>query len=285
MRSVVITGVSSGIGYAAAKLLADNGVKVFGSVRNSDDAERLMKDLGSNFVPLIFDVTEEDKVREGARIVREQLQGQTLWGLINNAGISVPGALTLMPVKDFRRQLDVNLIGQLHVIQAFTPLLGMDKSLNGEPGKIINISSVAGKRGFPFIGAYSTSKHALEGLSESLRRELMLFGIDVIIVGPGAIKTKIWDKARAVSLPPELTGSVYARPAELFREYMLTDADKNALPAEEVAALLLNILQSRRPKVRYAIVPGKLMNWTIPNLLPKRVVDWMIAKRFGLLKK
>lgn len=285
MQTVVITGVSTGIGHATAKLLTSQGIKVFGSVRNAADADRLQKELGENYIPLIFDVSEKEKVENAARFVREKLNGSTLWGLINNAGIAVPGAMVYLPINKLREQLEVNLFGQLNVIQAFTPLLGMDKELKGPPGKIINMSSAAGKIGFPFAGAYSISKHGIEALSESLRRELMIFGIDVIIVGPGPIKTPIWEKAKQEQIPSELINSVYSQSVMSFKNYILSDVEKNGLPAEEIAELLLKILRSKKPKTRYAPIPKKLFNWTIPNLLPKRVVDWMIAKKFGLLKK
>lgn len=285
MHSVVITGVSTGIGYAATKLFINNGIRVFGSVRKEGDAKRLQNDFGSLYVPLLFDVTEEDKIKQAAQSVHQQLDGHTLWGLINNAGIVVSGAMMNIPIADLRKQLEVNLIGQLMVTQHFIPLLGADKALQGEPGKIINISSVAGKNTYPFMCPYSISKHALEAFSEGLRRELMLFGIDVIIVGPGAIKTDIWDKAKNNMLTPELNNSIYQQSATTFKNFMLERAEREALPAEDVAELLLTILKSKHPKVRYAPVPNKFINWTLPRLLPKRWVDKIIAKKFDLLKK
>src|SRR5215510_4870930 len=195
MKSVVITGVSTGIGWGTTKVLIQKGFRVFGSVRKTQDAERLSKEFGANFIPLIFDVTDEAAVQAGARQVQEQLNGETLFGLVNNAGIAVPAPLIHQSTDDFRHQLEVNLVSVLIVTKAFVPLLGSDRSLTGNPGRIINMSSVGGKRGGPFLGAYVTSKHGLEGFSETLRRELMLYGIDVIIIGPGAIATPIWDKA------------------------------------------------------------------------------------------
>src|SRR4026208_2138382 len=180
MRSVVVTGVSTGIGWGIMKVLIQNGFRVFGSVRKSQDAERLTKEFGEAFVPLLFDITNEEGVRNAAQKVREQLNGKTLFGLVNNAGVAVPAPLMHQPIEDFRKQMEINLIGQLIVTQAFLPLLGTDRSLKGNPGRIINMSSVSGERGYPFLGAYAASKFALEGYSESLRRELMLYGIDVI---------------------------------------------------------------------------------------------------------
>src|SRR5918996_1272048 len=200
MKSVVVTGVSTGIGWGIVKVLIDKGCRVFGSVRKTQDAERLSKEFGGNFVPLIFDVTDEAAVQAATRQVREQLNGETLFGLVNNAGIAVPAPLIHQPTDDFRHQLEVNLVSVLLVTKAFVPLLGTERSLQGKPGRIINISSVSGRIGYPFVGAYATSKHGLEGFSESLRRELMLYGIDVIIIGPGSVATPIWDKAEQADI-------------------------------------------------------------------------------------
>src|ERR1700761_2633534 len=198
MRSIVITGASTGIGWAAAKLLLQSGFRVFGSVRKPQDADRLQSEFGANFTPLLFDVTDEAAVRAAASAVRSALGGETLAGLVNNAGIAVAGPALELPVDQFRRQFEVNVIGPIIATQAFAPLLGADPSLRGPKGRIVMISSVAGKSGNPISSPYSASKHAIEGFSESLRRELMLFGIDVIIVAPGAVKTPIWSKSEDI---------------------------------------------------------------------------------------
>ena len=200
MRSVVITGASTGIGWATARLLLDRGFRVFGSVRKQADADRLRSEFGVNFIPLLFDVTDEAAVLAAAREVRTALGGETLAGLVNNAGIAVAGPLLGLSADEFRRQLDVNVMGPVIATQAFAPLLGADPALTGPRGRIVMISSVAGKNGNPLTPAYAASKHAIEGLSESLRREMMLFGIDVIIVAPGAVKTPIWGKADEVDV-------------------------------------------------------------------------------------
>src|SRR5512143_371923 len=141
MQSVVVTGVSTGIGWGTTKVLIQKGFRVFGSVRKPQDAERLSKEFGENFVPLIFDVTDEAAVQAAAQQVRERLNGETLFGLVNNAGIAVPAPLLHQAIDDFRHQIEVNLVSVLVVTQAFVPLLGSDRSLRGEPGRIINISS------------------------------------------------------------------------------------------------------------------------------------------------
>src|SRR6202044_825313 len=170
MQSVVITGASTGIGFAAAKLLLARGFRVFGSVRKQADGDRLKNEFGANFIPLVFDVTDEAAVFAAAREVRSALNGETLAGLVNNAGIAVAGPLLEISADQFRRQMEVNVIGPVIATQAFGPLLGSDPSLKGRKGRIVMISSVAGKSGNPLASPYAASKHAIEGLSESLRR-------------------------------------------------------------------------------------------------------------------
>src|SRR3954469_193524 len=160
MRSVVVTGASTGIGWAIAKFLIGRGYRVFGSVRKQADADRLTGEFGANFTPLLFDVTDEAAVLATARKVREALGGETLAGLVNNAGVAVAGPVLELPVDDFRRQMEINVIGPVIATQAFGPLLGADPSLKGPKGRIVMISSVAGKNGNPLMSAYSASKHA-----------------------------------------------------------------------------------------------------------------------------
>jgi NAD(P)-dependent dehydrogenase (short-subunit alcohol dehydrogenase family) len=278
MQSVVITGASTGIGRAAAKLLLDRGFRVFGSVRKSADADRLKSEFGANFIPLVFDVTDEAAVFAAARDVRAALAGKTLTGLVNNAGIAVAGPLLEISADKFRQQMEVNVIGPVIATQAFGPLLGSDPSLKGPKGRIVMISSVAGRSGNPLTSAYAASKHAIEGLSESLRREMMLFGIDVIMVAPGAVKTPIWGKADEFS---GNTNSPYAPALEKIRAFT-QHLSEIGLPPEKIAEVIATALTSPNPKVRYQITPDP-MRHLILGLLPKRTVDRIIAKRLGLL--
>jgi len=280
MRSVVITGASTGIGWATAKLLLDRGFRVFGSVRKPADADRLKTEFGANFIPLRFDVTDEAAVLAAAREVRAVLAGETLAGLVNNAGIAVAGPVLELSADEFRRQMEVNFIGPIIATQAFGPLLGSDPSLKGPRGKIVMISSVAGKNGNPLSSAYSASKHAIEGLSESLRREMMLFGIDVIIIAPGAVKTPIWSKADEVDISA-YKNSPYFPAMERVRKFFL-HLGEIGLPPERIAARIADVLTSANPRVRYEITPDP-MRHLIGALMPKRVVDRIIAKRLGLL--
>jgi NAD(P)-dependent dehydrogenase (short-subunit alcohol dehydrogenase family) len=184
------------------------------------------------------------------------------------------------PIADFRKQMEVNLIGQMIITQTFIPLLGSDRSLHGNPGRIINISSTAGKNANPFVGAYATSKHGLEGFSESLRRELILYGIDVIIVAPGSVATPIWDKAEKTNLSA-YENTDYAEAARRVQEMMVRDG-KNGLPSQKIGGVVLHALTTSRPRVRYAVIPGNFLNRVgraIRMMLPKRFMDRIIAKR------
>jgi NAD(P)-dependent dehydrogenase (short-subunit alcohol dehydrogenase family) len=281
MKSVVITGASTGIGWATAKLLLDKGYRVFGSVRKQTDAEHLVSNFGAKFTPLLFDVTDEPAVLAAAREVREALNGETLSGLVNNAGIAVPGPVLELSADEFRHQMDVNVIGPIISTQAFGPLLGADPALKGPKGRIVMISSVAGKNGNPLTPAYAASKHAIEGLSESLRRELMLFGIDVIIVAPGPVRTPIWNKGRDSFDMNKYKNSPYLPALQKVTAYM-QHLDSIGLPPERIAEVVYDALTLPKPKVRYQIAPDPLRH-LMGAVLPKRMVDKIIAKRVGLL--
>jgi len=279
VKAVVVTGVSTGIGEATARLLATRGFKVYGSVRKREDGDRLKKEIGENFEPLLFDVVDEAAVKAAAEKVRSDLGGATLAGLVNNAGISVPGPSLMVTVEKWRQQLEVNVIGPVIVMQAFAPLLGTDLSQKGAAGKIVNISSVAGKRAFPFQGPYAASKLAMEGYSQSLRRELMLYGIDVIIIGPGPIRTAIWAKGSKADFSA-YEGTPYLEPLKKLREIMQAGG-MNGLPPEDVAELIHHALTSAHVFPRYTITPGKIRRWLLSKL-PLRMFDRIIARQIGL---
>lgn len=283
MKSVVVTGVSTGIGHAAAKVLAGKGFHVFGSVRKEADAARLKSELGARFTALIFDVTDEAAIRAAAGEVRAALKGETLAGLVNNAGIAVSGPLIEVDPDDFRKQMDVNVTGPFLVTQAFAPLLGADKSLKGAPGRIVNISSVAGIRAMPFIGPYAASKFAVEGFSEALRRELMLFGIGVVVIGPGPVKTAIWDKAEEVDIS-RYSNSPYLPILEKFQKVFIGQG-RDGYPAERLGRLIHKALTVPNPKIRYSAVKGRLAEKLLMNLAPKTTLDKVIANMLGLKKQ
>lgn len=280
MKSVVVTGVSTGIGWGATKVLTKAGFHVFGSVRKEADAERLKKEFGDRFTALLFDVTDEAAVKRAAATVREALRGETLAGLVNNAGIAVSGPLLEVDPDDFRRQMEVNLTGPLLVTQAFAPLLGADRSLKGAPGRIVNISSVGGLRAMPFIGPYAASKFALEGFSEALRRELMLFGIDVVVIGPGPVKTAIWDKAEEIDIA-RYGNSPYLPILQKFQKVFI-EQGRHGLAPETLGKLILKALTVPNPKVRYAAVKGRLAEKALMAFAPRRTLDRVIGKTLGL---
>jgi NAD(P)-dependent dehydrogenase (short-subunit alcohol dehydrogenase family) len=281
MKSVVVTGASTGIGWGCVKVLAGKGFHVFGSVRKETDAARLKAEFGEGFTPLLFDVTDAAAVQRGADEVGTALGHATLGGLVNNAGIAVAGPLLYLDVDELRHQLEVNVTAQLIVTQAFAPLLGADRSRAAAPGRIVMITSVGGRTANPFTGPYNASKFALEGLSESLRRELMIFGIDVIVVAPGAVATPIWDKAEQIDTS-RYGNTVYAESLNRVKIYML-ELGRKGLPPEKIGEVVYRALTARKPKVRYTVTPDRLQN-LIVNTFPKRMVDSMMAGRLGLKK-
>ncbi len=280
-KTIVITGASTGIGYAIAKYFRERNWQVFGSVRKAGDGTRLQAELG--VVPLLFDVTDDAAVQAAAAQVSSALAGNTLAGLVNNAGVAVGGPMIYLPVDKLRYQMEINLIGPVLVTQAFAPLLGADRTRTGAPGRIVQMSSVAGKTGLPFMGPYVASKHALEGMSECLRRELMIFGIDVIVIGPGAIVTPIWDKAETSDME-RYDDTVYGPMLKTFGEEFLRRG-RLGLPAERVARDTWHAITAAKPKLRYAPVPNKFRDWTLPKFIPPRLLDRLLAKAFGLQRR
>jgi NAD(P)-dependent dehydrogenase (short-subunit alcohol dehydrogenase family) len=284
MKHVLITGVSTGIGNVATQAFIANGYHVYGSVRKQADADTLQRQLGPRFSPLLFDVTDHAAIAEAAKKVEAEIGSVGLACLINNAGLSTSGPLMLQPLDDIRRQFEVNVIGLFAVTQAFLPLLGAKRNPGHPPGRIINISSVSGKIAAPFIGAYVGSKHAVEGMSHSLRRELQLYGIDVIVIGPGPIKTAIWAKHSATELGM-FEGSDYEPTMRKFQKLFVKPAEAKALPAEVLGERLVQIFELKKPKTRYAVVPSWFSDWVVPTMLPDRMVDRLIGKATGLLGK
>lgn len=283
MKTVVITGASTGIGRAAAEYFAKKGWQVFAGVRKEADGAAL-KQANDRITPILLDVTKPDQVDAAVEMVREALGGQKLAGLVNNAGIANMGPLALQPLDQFEAHFKVNVFGLLRASQAFVPLLGIDESLAGAPGRIVNITSVGGRLAAPFLGAYTATKHAVESMTDSLRRELVIFGIDAIAIGPGSVKTPIWDKAEQANSSNPYANSPWSDAIETFEEVML-EGGRTGLDPEVIARTIEKALTARKPKARYAPVPDKLTNFTIPVLLPKRMVDGVFWKRFGLSPK
>ena len=279
-KSIMITGVSTGIGLGTLDYFVKNGFHVYGSIRNSKDASKLKKIYKDNFTPLIFDVTKEAQLKKAVTFLKKDLQSSNLHALVNNAGVAISGPLLHQKIKDFEKQIDINLIGAFRVIKYFAPLCGAEKNNNFNKGVIFNISSISGKIGMPGVGAYTASKFGLEGLSHSLRRELMRYGVDVVIIAPGPIKTQIFDKIDKKFLA-SLKKTDYAKAAKGIPRRM-KNAKKIAFPAEEVGKLIFNALHDSNRKTRYTITPDRMMYWSIPNLVTDRMLDRLIQKRSGL---
>jgi len=279
MKNIVITGVSTGIGYSSAKTLIDNGYRVFGSVRKLEDAKRLSKDFGNNFHPLIFDVRNENEIRNAVRNVEDIVKGNGIDCLINNSGIAIGGPILHIETDVFRKQLEVNFFGLITVTKLFSNLLGAYKDAK-HSGKIIMISSVSGKRSYPFVAPYTSSKHALEGFSDSLRRELMIYGIDVILIEPGPIKTAIWDKAPGPDNNPFLGTDYESALKKFYKE--IVQKGKQGLHADVVAKRIKMVIESSNPRTRYVISANKLRDYYLPGLFSDRFFDKVISKVLGL---
>jgi NAD(P)-dependent dehydrogenase (short-subunit alcohol dehydrogenase family) len=276
--NLLITGVSTGIGHDSARAFLAKGYRVFGTVRTAVDAERLRGELGAGFEPLVLDVTDGEAVAAQVAALSEKLGDGCLGGLINNAGIALPGPLSEQSFDAIRKMFDVNLFGVLAITRACLPLLGLRSDHPCAPGKVINISSGAGKISIPFLGAYVASKHALEGMSHSLRRELMPWNIPVVVVGPGNVKTAIWSKAGdEADYDHTSYGSTYRN----FVRFMFAGA-KTGMPAREIADVLIGIMASDAPRSRYAPVAQKFANWTLPRLLSDRQLDRLMFKTLGM---
>jgi NAD(P)-dependent dehydrogenase (short-subunit alcohol dehydrogenase family) len=282
-KDVVVTGVSSGIGWGTTKILISKGFRVFGSVRKQTDADRLQREFGNCFVPLLMDITDADAVYQAARKVGSMIGDRNLVGLVNNAGIVVSGPLLYLRPSEYRRQLEASMISPLVVIQAFAPLLGTDKERQGSAGRIVNISSTGAKVAIPLIGGYSSSKAGLEGMSDALRQELMLFGIDVIIIEPGTVNTAMYDKGEKEDLS-EFKSTEYWEAVQNFQKYIVNEARTNGLPPERLGEAVHVALSAAKPKARYAVVPQRFKNWILPRLLPTRMFDTYLAKQMGLKK-
>ena len=284
MKSVVITGVSSGIGYATCKLFLNEGYHVFGSIRNKSDAKVLSNQFSEKFIPLIFDTRDISALCIARDIVSKTLGGRGLSALINNAGIAAMGPIELLPSSEFKEQIETNVVGTFNCIQAFLPLLQPTlETKEPMPGRIINISSaLGGKIGYPFYGAYCASKHALEGLSEALRRELYVHGIKVIIVAPGAIITPIWSKAEENNSAKVYTDTVYEDSFNKTMKNLKSLGAGGLLPAT-VAKTILKAVETPRPKLRYYFLKEIMLN--LLYYTPRKLLDVLICYHLGLKRK
>lgn len=277
--AVVVTGASTGIGEACARRLDAEGYRVFAGVRRDADAEALARGASPRLVPLGLDVTDGASIAAAARTVAEAVGPAGLAGLVNNAGIAVAGPIECLPLETLRRQLEVNVVGQVAVTQAMLPLLRTGR------GRVVNIGSVSGRFATPFLGAYAASKFALEALTDALRLEVGPFGIEVAIVEPGAIATPIWRKSAELverSLPamPAATLALYERGMAAL-ERAADRAARGAIPADRVADAVLHALTARHPRTRYVVGADARIRLLL-RLLPDRWRDRLVARAMGL---
>lgn len=280
-RAIVITGASTGIGRACVEKAVREGAHVFAAVRKQADSDKLKQEFGDRVTPLILDVTNGEQIAAAAALVSARLHGRTLFGLLNNAGIAVSGPLPHQPVDDVRRQFETNFFGVHAVTQEFLPLLGSDRTRQGAPGRIVMISSVGGREAFPFTGAYAASKHALEGYSQALRRELMLFGIGVVVLAPGAIVTPIWDKAEQGSELAAYANTPYGKSGERTLKVM-TQMGRQGLKPSIIGDYMWRAMTLPKPRFRYTILRNKFTGFTLPRMLPERLFNGLIAKQLAL---
>ncbi|HEU4702390.1 MAG TPA: SDR family NAD(P)-dependent oxidoreductase [Conexibacter sp.] len=273
--AVVVTGASSGIGEACARRLASLGFRVFAGVRKQEDGERLQREI-AGVTPLAIDVVDADSIAQAAQAVREATGGAGLAGLVNNAGVAVPAPIEHQPIEDFRRQLEVNLIGQVAVTQAFLPQLRLAR------GRIVNMSSIGGKVAVPLLGAYAASKFGLEGFSDTLRRELRPWGVHVAVIEPGTIATPIWDKG--VASGDELEANL---PEQAKRDYgpliatVRTASEQGArtgLPPDAVAKDVAHALTARKPKTRYLVGREAKSRALMARVAGDRAIDQAVAR-------
>ena len=274
-KTVLVSGASTGIGRATVRRLAARGHRVFAGVRKEADADSIRADAeelsgGGSLEPVQLDVTLPSEI--DALSERFATEGIQLDGLVNNAGIVIACPLEVLPVADLRRQFEVNLFSHAQVIQAFLP------GLRAARGRIINMSSIAGRISNPFMGAYCASKHALEAYSDALRMELAPWGIRVVLIEPGPIKTPIWEKSEAAAR--EILESVEPEEWEIYHEGIQRMGEvaelsiRVAPQASKVARCVSHALESALARRRYPV--GRLIRLQLYAglLAPHALRDW-----------
>lgn len=279
-KAVVVTGASTGIGEACALRLDRMGFSVFAGVRREADGDALRAKASERLVPLILDVTDAATIAAAAETVGRAVGERGLAGLVNNAGISVAGPIEFVPIDELRRQLEVNVVGQVAVTQAFMPLLRACR------GRVVNIGSVSGRMSTPYVGPYSASKFAMEAISDALRIELRPWGMQVALVEPGSIATPIWDKAQTDADRMERT--LPARAHELYdgaiaavRAFALETAARGIAP-DAVAKAVAHALTAERPKTRYLVGMDARIQAVLARTVPDRLRDSLLERMLKL---
>ena len=278
--NLLITGASSGIGFACATLLDQRGFKVFAGVRNVADGEKLKASASDHLTPVLLDVTQPDTIEKAFEFVKNEVGEDGLSGLVNNAGIGIASPVEFFPMNELRRLFDVNVFGQISVIQAFLPLLRQAK------GRIINIGSVGDRITIPFGGGLCASKSAFASLTEALRLELSSWGIEVCLIEPASISTPAVDKVKEdnekhiESLSKE--GSrLYASKFRLFTQRAV-EREKNGSQPDVVAHKVYQALTSRDPKTRYLVGKDLTLLATLARWMPDRLLDKIRLRIFGM---
>jgi NAD(P)-dependent dehydrogenase (short-subunit alcohol dehydrogenase family) len=271
--TVLVTGASTGIGEATVRHLKTLGFDVIGAVRKDEDAERLE---AGGIRTVRIDVTDADQIAAA----RDALGDTPLTGLVNNAGIAVAAPLEFLPIDKLREQLEINLIGQAAVTQAFLPALRRAR------GRIVNVSSIGGRVGLPLVSPYNASKFGLEGLSDSLRRELRPHGVDVILIEPGGVKTPIWEKGEKLAdemmedVPPEAE-RLYGKMIAKLRAETAKIAEERGIEPSEVAEAIGTALTASRPRTRYLVGRDAKLRGPMAKFLPDRLMDRLIVRALG----
>lgn len=278
MRSVLLTGASTGIGRATALRLDGSGWRVFAGVRKPEDAEKLRGEASERLTPLILDVTEAEQVAAVAEQV-ERGSPEGLDGLVNNAGVAVPGPLETMPLEDLRHQLEVNLVAYVGMTQALLP------QIRKAEGRVVFLSSIGGRIAFPFGGPYHASKFATEAIGDVFRQELRPWGIEVAIIEPGSIDTPIWgrgqDKAEEIEAKSPQTSLLYGAALEKFKK-VIQDTAERGIPPEKVAKAIAHALESSRPKARYLVGLDAKLQARLKPLVPTTVLDRIVARQLNI---
>jgi NAD(P)-dependent dehydrogenase (short-subunit alcohol dehydrogenase family) len=269
--TVLVTGASTGIGEATALHLKELGFDSVGAVRKDEDAERLR---ASGLRTVKLDVTDVASIAAA----REELGEARIVGIVNNAGVAVAAPLEFLPIDQLRYQLEVNLIGQVAVTQAFLP------ALRASRGRIINVSSIGGRLALPLVSAYNASKFGLEAVSDSLRRELKPHGVDVIVIEPGGVKTPIWRKGielvddRADGMPPE-ADRLYGRMIQTVRAESMKIAEERGVEPRVVAEVIGTALTAGRPRTRYLVGRDAKVRARVAKVMPDRMMDRAIVRQ------
>lgn len=281
MRSILISGASTGIGAACALDLARRGYQVFAGVRRDEDGRRLEQAAfdetrTERLRAVRLDVSDEAGVAAATELIRAATGRDGLFGLVNNAGIVVGGPLEFLPMAELRRQLDVNFFGAVALTQACIPMLRATR------GRVVMMSSIAGRTYLPFAWPYCVSKHAMETTSDALRVELRPWGIKVVLVEPGAIATPIWSKSLASSdqLAAKLPGEcerLYGAALAIFKRESAKSGARG-IPAERVARVVARALGARSPRRRYLVgTDAKLLAFA-HRWLPSAATDWVLLR-------